>query len=146
MIHTPIYFRITLLSVGQQCGWPAASEVTLKSYGLNRPLPNHNKKQQSANLCIILGMYCVLTHWGRVTHLCISKLTSIASDNGLSPGWCQAIIWTKAGIWLIRPIRTNFSEILSKIHTFSFNKMRLKMSSGKWRPFCLGLNELNRTE
>ena len=27
----------------------------------------------------------VLTHWGRVTHLCVSKLTIIGSDNGLSP-------------------------------------------------------------
>ena len=25
-----------------------------------------------------------LTHWGRVTHICVSKLTSIGSDNGLS--------------------------------------------------------------
>ena len=27
----------------------------------------------------------VLTHWGRVTHICISKITIIGSDNGLSP-------------------------------------------------------------
>ena len=33
-----------------------------------------------------------LTHWGRMTHICVSKLTIIASDNGLSPGWRQAII------------------------------------------------------
>ena len=43
-----------------------------------------------------------LTHWGRVTHICVSKLASIVSDNGLSPGRCQAIIWTIAGILLIR--------------------------------------------
>ena len=83
-----------------------------------------------------------LTHWGRVTHLCVSKLTSIASDNGLSPGRRQAIIWTNAGILLIGPLGTNFSEIFSEIHTFSFKKMRLKISSGKWRPFCVGLNVL----
>ena len=85
-------------------------------------------------------LYFFLTHWGRVTHLCASKLTSIASDNGLSPRRRQAIIWTNAGILLIGPLGTNFNEILSEIHTFSFKKMRLKMSSGKWRPFCLGLN------
>ena len=28
----------------------------------------------------------VLTHWGRVTHICVCKLTIIDSDNGLSPG------------------------------------------------------------
>ena len=36
-----------------------------------------------------------LTHWGRVMHICISKLTIIGSDNGLSPRRRQAIIWTK---------------------------------------------------
>ena len=84
-----------------------------------------------------------LNYWGRVTHLCVSKPTSIASDNGLSPGRRQAIIWTNARILLIGPLGTIFNEILSEIHTFSFNKMRLKMSSGKWRSFCLGLNVLN---
>ena len=53
-----------------------------------------------------------------MTHICVSKLTIIGSDNGLSPGRRQAIIWTNAGILFIRT------------------------SSGKWRPFCLGLNEL----
>ena len=83
-----------------------------------------------------------LTHWGRVTHICVSKLTIIASDNGLSPGWRQAIIWTSAGISLIRTIGTNFSEILIELITFLLKKMRLKVSSAKWRPCCLGLNML----
>ena len=83
-----------------------------------------------------------LTHWGQVTHICITNLTIIGSDNGLSPGRCQAIFWTSAGILLIGPLGTNFNEILIAIHKFSFKKMHLKMSSGKWRPFCLGLNVL----
>ena len=83
-----------------------------------------------------------LTHWGRVTHICVVKLTTIGSDNGLLPGRRQAIIWTNAGILLIRPLGANFSEILIGVQTFSFKKMELKMSSAKWRPFCLGLNEL----
>ena len=85
-----------------------------------------------------------LTHGGRVTHICVSKLTIIGSDNGLSPERRQAIIWTNAGIVLIRTLGTNFSEISSEIHTFSFKKMHLKMSSAKWRPFCLGLNALKQ--
>ena len=36
---------------------------------------------------------------------------TIGSDNGLSPGRRQAIIWTNAGILLIEPLWTNFSEI-----------------------------------
>ena len=83
-----------------------------------------------------------LTHWGRVTHICVSKLTIIGSDNCLSPGRRQAIIWTNAGILLIGSLGTNFSEILIEISAFSFKKMHLKMSSGKWRPSCLGLNVL----
>ena len=82
-------------------------------------------------------------HWGRVTHICVRKLTIIGSDNDLSPGRRQAITRTNDGILLIRPLGTNFSEILSEIHTFSFKKMHLKTSSAKWRPFCLGLNMLN---
>ena len=83
-----------------------------------------------------------LDWWGRVTHICVGKLTIIGSDNGLSPGRRQAIIRTNAGILLIGTLGTNFSEILSEPHTFSFKKMHLKMSSGRWRPFCLGLNVL----
>ena len=73
--------------------------------------------------------YCtLLTHWGRVTHICVSKLTIIGSDNGLSPGRHQAIIWTNAAILSIRPLGTNFSEILIEIPIFSFKKSNLKMS------------------
>ena len=85
---------------------------------------------------------CPLTHWGRVTHICVSELTTIGSDNGLSLGRRLAIIWSNDGILLIRPLGTNFSEILLGIQISSFNKMHLKMSSAKWRPFCLGLNVL----
>ena len=65
-------------------------------------------------------------HWGRVTHIWVDNITSIGSDNGLSPGRRQAIIWTNAGILLIGPLETNFSEISVEILTFSFKKMRLK--------------------
>ena len=83
-----------------------------------------------------------LNHWGRVTRIYVSNLAIIGSDNGLSPGRHQAITWTSVGILLIGPLGTNFSEMLIEIHTFSFKKIHLKMSSGKWRPFCLGLNVL----
>ena len=91
---------------------------------------------------VILIKNMLLTHWGRATHKCVSKFTIIASDNGLSPGRRQAIIWNNAGILSIGLLGTNFSEILIKILTFSFKKMRLKVSSAKWRPFCLSLNVL----
>ena len=96
---------------------------------------------------IILWLYSTIlskisTHWGRVTHICVGNLTIIGSDNGLSLGRRQSIIWTNPGILLIGHLGTNFNEILLQIYTFSFTKMHLKLSSGKWPPFCLGLNVL----
>ena len=72
-----------------------------------------------------------------MTHICFSKTTITGSDNGLSPGRRQAIIWTNVGILLIGTLGTNFSEILSEIHTFSFMKMHFKMSSILSRPQCV---------
>ena len=77
-----------------------------------------------------------------MTQICIGKLSIIGSDNGLSPSRRQAIIWTNAGILLIGTLRTDFSEISIESYKFWFKKMHLKMSSGKWRPCCLGLNVL----
>ena len=60
-------------------------------------------------------------------HLCVNEIII-------------TIIWTNAGILLIWALGTNFSEILIEIDIFSFKRMHLKLSSGKWRPFCLDLN------
>ena len=79
-----------------------------------------------------------------MTHIRVGDLTIIGSDNGLLPGRRQAIIWTNAGILLIGPLRTNLSDIVAEIITFPFKKMYLKVSSVKWRPFCLGLNVLTQ--
>ena len=84
----------------------------------------------------------VLTHRGRVTHICVGKLTIIGSDNSLSLERRQVIIWTNAAILLIGPLGTNFSEIFIEIQTFSLKKIRLKMSPAKCCSFRLGLNVL----
>ena len=74
-------------------------------------------------LLTLVDLYLMfLTHWGRVTHIPFSKLTIIGSDNGLLPCQCQAIIWTNAGILLIKPLGTNISAISITIHIFSFLK------------------------
>ena len=75
-------------------------------------------------------------------YICIGKIIIIGPDNGLLPGRRRAIIWTNAGILTIGPLGTSLSEMLIKIYIFSFKKMHLKMPSGNWRPFCLGLNGL----
>ena len=80
--------------------------------------------------CIVLKC---LTHWVRVTHICISDLTITGWDNDLLPGWHQAIIWIYVGILLIGQFGKkkrlwNFNQI----YAFSFKKMHYKMSYGKW--------------
>ena len=82
--------------------------------------------------------YGNVTHGGRVTHTCVSEPNLNGSDNGLSTGRLQVIMWTYAGSLLIWPLRKYFREISIKVQTFSFNKMHLKMLSAKWRPFSLG--------
>ena len=86
-----------------------------------------------------------------MTHICVGKLTIIGSDNGLSHERHQAIIWTNAGILLIGPLGTNFSEILIEIQTFSLKKIytfknvvceMLFISS---RPQCVILQPVNST-
>ena len=77
-----------------------------------------------------------------MTHICVSELTIIGSDNGLSPGRRQAIIGNNAGLLLIEPLGTKLSEISIGSQTFLFKDMHLNLSSAKWRPFCLGLNVL----
>ena len=84
----------------------------------------------------------LLTQWGRETHICVSKLTIIGSDIGLSPGRRQSIIWINAETLLIGTLGACFNKILMDIYTFSFTKMHLKLSSAKWRPFWLGLHVL----
>ena len=94
-------------------------------------------------VCTRMMIQQSITHWGRVTHIWVSKLNIINSDNGLSFARCQAIVWTNAGILLIGPLWTNFSDMSIEIHIFSFKKIHMKMLSVKWQPFCLSLNVLN---
>ena len=74
-----------------------------------------------------------------MTHIWVSDLPDIGSDNGLSPGRRQAIIWTNAGLLFIRTLGTNFSEILSEIFIQEnvFENLVCEMAS-----ICLGLNML----
>ena len=69
----------------------------------------------------------------------VSSLVQIMACRQSSP----TIIWTNVEILLIGPLCTYFSEILIGIQTFSFKKLHFKMSSAKWRLFCLGLIELS---
>ena len=61
-----------------------------------------------------------------MTHIWFGNLNIIVSDNDLSPCRRQAIIWNNAGILLIGPLGTNFSESLIGIRPFSLKKLQLK--------------------
>ena len=62
-------------------------------------------------------------------HICVSKLNIIDSNNGLAPDRQQAIFRNQFWDISIWPLGTTFSEMSLEIHTFSFNKMDVKMSS-----------------
>ena len=79
-------------------------------------------------------------YWDRVTHICVGNLNIIGSNNGLSPGRRQAIIWTNAGILLIRPLGTNIQWNLDRNSYIFIQEKAFKTSSGKRRPFCPGRN------
>ena len=76
-----------------------------------------------------------LSHWGRVTHICASKLSHLWFRQWL-------VAWTAASHYPNQCRNIVNWTISIEIDTFSCKKMHLKMSSGKWRPFCLDLNVL----
>ena len=102
--------------------------------------PSGMHRCQFQHLCVLISL--IEAEWRIYVSL---NWVIIGSDNGLSPDRRQATIWTSAGILLIGPLGTNFSEILIGIQTFSFKKLHLKTSSAKWRLFCLGLNPIWQT-
>ena len=61
-------------------------------------------------------------------HICINKISSICSDNSLSPVRHQAIIQTNANCWL-DPKEQHSEKFQIEIQTFSFKEMYLKMSA-----------------
>ena len=86
----------------------------------------------------------VLTHWGRVTHIYVSKLPTIGSDNGLSPGRRQAIIWTNAGNivdWtLMNKLQWNFNRNCKTfVQENAFESVVCEMATMFSRPQCVNI-------
>ena len=65
------------------------------------------------------GIMSHLTHWGRVTHICASKLSIIVSDNGLSLGRHQAIIWTNDGMLFIGSLKKLQWNLNRNLYSFT---------------------------
>ena len=140
-IEIPIKISLEFVPKGRINNIQALVQVMARHRPDDKPLSGPMMVNFPTHICATRPQW-VLTHWGQVTHICVDTNTNIGSDNGLSPGRRQAIIWTNAGILLIGPLGTNFSEISIEIHIFPFKKMHLKMSCAKWRLFRLGLDEL----
>ena len=86
----------------------------------------------------------MLTHWGQLTHICVRKLTIIGTDNGLSPGRRQAIIWNNAAILLIGTLsntlqwnRCRYLYIFIQENTFEI--FVWKMAAILSRPQCVNV-------
>ena len=84
----------------------------------------------------------LLTHWGQVTHIYISKLTIIGSDNGFLPGLCQAIIWTNDNILPITSQGTYFNDILIQENAIVVSKMAAILSRTQCVKACIIITEL----
>ena len=116
--------------------------------GMGGSIVMERKRQESLGCPVVKHNHYVTprqrillpTGWLKMSAFPSTRL--VGSDNGLSPGRRQSIIWTNDRMLLIGPLGTNFSEVLIKIYTFSFKKTLLKMLYGKWRPYFLGLNVL----
>ena len=140
-----ISFRVTSWALGQ-CTMASmlVAWIRVNSLPMIKPLYKRNPLRSSETYMHqdTRSSLVQITHWDRVTHMCVSKLTITDSDNGLAPGRRHAIIWTNAGMLWIWLLGTKFSEILIEIHISSYKKLHNKMPSAKCRPFCLGLNVL----
>ena len=120
---------LTLLMIIHMAEWP---HVVYKS---------RLKIREHPSCKLIINIFMILTHWGRVMHLCVGKLTTIGWDNGLSPGRLHAIIWTNAGI-----LGTNFNEIFTKFmhfHSKRIWKCLPELVSILSRPQCVNLYPLS---
>ena len=121
-LSTSLSHRI-FVSIGGECHQLQKKVASRFSFSLRNSIDNNKYyackctfiifQQDMAHKGLTIPMWiqniqCLsLTHWGRVTHICVGKLSIIGSDNGLSPDRRQAIIWTNAGILLIGTLGTN---------------------------------------
>ena len=112
---------------------PHKGAVTRKTFPLDDVIVRRERPNRYWHRWHLVAFCCGLLMIIEAEWRIYSKLTAIGI-------W--TIIWTNAGIVLIEPFGTNFSQILIEVYTFSARKMHFKTSSGKWRLFCLGLNVL----
>ena len=127
---------------GESLGWLSPwlncmYDVSRVSLGLNLNLSlnvNSNLNSTTIRYGIIYTWYTLFNSLRPSDHICVTKLTIIGSDNGLSPGRRRPIVWTNAGILLdpMKKILWHFNRNWNS----SLKKMHLKMSSEKCGHFA----------
>ena len=82
--------------------------ISQKYHALGRQKMGSNMRPRYTRPRYIgLTLYMVLTHWGWWRIYASVQHANIGSDNGLSPGRRQTIIWTNAGILWVQTLGTN---------------------------------------
>ena len=107
------------------------------TYG-NEVLPSTLNKYEVRNVC--LSILCI-SQWLIYTFFIpSSSLLAIYLVHYLIKALRPSDTYIRLVNW---PLENKESEISIEIYTFAFKKMPMNISSGKWRPFCVGLNVLN---
>ena len=116
---------------------------------LSQELCSFLSMQNGSEFCFLLlfpdPVDCSLTllsstHWGRMTHICVSKPTTIGSDNGLSPGRRHYLnqYWNIVNLTTGNKPKWNLKQN-SYIFTEenAFENVVWKMASMLFRPQCV---------
>ena len=125
--------------------WVAPRALSQYKDGLSRYEDFHYEEYTGVRPSYIYNGYhhagkTTWLYWGgprESTHsvLIIRQYTWVIIGNGLSHARCQSITWTNVDLLPIRPLGSNFSELLFRIEAFSLHQMYFEMSSAKYRPF-----------
>ena len=116
-------------------------------YMLLKKCTLHNKKYFVASVSnVSCHFVTALTHWDRVTHICVCKLTIIGSDNSLSswtaPSHYQNQCWIIVNWTLTKELQWNFnrnSNIL--IQENAFESVVCEVASILSRPQCVNARQ-----
>ena len=81
----------------------------------------------------------LMSHSGRLTHICVSKLTLIGSDKAWHLVGTKPLSELMLGYCWLDPQEQNSAKFNQNSYII-IKKIHLKMSSWYWWPFCLGLN------
>ena len=82
---------------------------------------------------------CLSTHWGRVTHICVNKLSILGSDNGLAPTrHYLKQCWIIFNCTLRNKLQWNFNRNSNIfIHENAFESVVCEMAFILSRPQCV---------